>query len=68
MAVYEGHSSAKRIKTDYDYYYYHQGSEGRSEHRAKEGNYRNDERENHVLLITVINPAYSITCVSCEQT
>lgn len=25
---------------------------------------RNDERENHVLLITVINPAYPITCVS----
>lgn len=25
---------------------------------------RNEERENHVLLVTVINPAYPITCVS----
>jgi len=30
--------------------------------------FRNEERENHVLLVTVINPAYPITCVRDAST
>ena len=36
-------------------------------HRGFPGGPRNDERENHVLLLTVINPAYPITCDVIHQ-
>ncbi|RWS30754.1 heterogeneous nuclear ribonucleoprotein L-like protein [Leptotrombidium deliense] len=80
MATYEGHS-AKRIKTDevtiayiiatihltlQDRNYNNPSYYGHTNSRYG-GHPRNDERENHVLLITVINPAYPITCDVIHQ-
>ncbi|XP_015789574.1 heterogeneous nuclear ribonucleoprotein L-like [Tetranychus urticae] len=57
--MYGGH----KRKANYDNYYYYQGpgGEGGGHRMDKSGGYR-DDRENHVLLITVINPAFPITC------
>ncbi|RWS17452.1 heterogeneous nuclear ribonucleoprotein L-like protein [Dinothrombium tinctorium] len=64
MATYE--HTAKRIKTEEDRNYNNPGYYGHSNSRYG-GHTRNDERENHVLLITVINPAYPITCEVIHQ-
>lgn len=51
----------KGMKHGYDHYYQ---SDFRPDYRVKEVGSHRDDRENHVLLITVINPAFPITCVS----
>jgi hnRNP-L/PTB/hephaestus splicing factor len=63
--AYDGHS-AKRIKTDEDRNYNQNNYFGHSNSRYSNPN-RDDDRVNHVLLITVINPAYPITCDVINQ-
>jgi len=65
---FDGHS-AKRIKTEEDRNfnpnntYYHSNSR----YTGHNTNNRNEDKSNHVLLITVINPAYPITCDVIHQ-
>ncbi|KAI1302318.1 Heterogeneous nuclear ribonucleoprotein L [Halotydeus destructor] len=67
MAVYD-HQQSKRLKTDEERGFVPQsGYYGHSNSRYGGGPNRNEERENHVLLITVINPAYPITCDVIHQ-
>jgi len=68
MPSFDGHS-AKRIKTEEDrnfnpnntYYL------SNSRYTGHNSNSRNEDKSNHVLLITVINPAYPITCDVIHQ-
>ncbi|XP_054152930.1 heterogeneous nuclear ribonucleoprotein L-like isoform X2 [Oppia nitens] len=65
--AYDGHS-AKRIKTAEEDRNFGQNTAyfGHSNSRYSNPN-RDDDRVNHVLLITVINPAYPITCDVINQ-
>ncbi|XP_074593154.1 heterogeneous nuclear ribonucleoprotein L-like [Brevipalpus obovatus] len=61
--MFEGHSRKGSKYGGHDFY----SGDFRPDYRTKEpGSYR-DDRENHVLLITVINPAFPITCDIVNQ-
>ncbi|KAF7488369.1 Heterogeneous nuclear ribonucleoprotein L [Sarcoptes scabiei] len=64
-ATYEGHSS-KRLKTEQDRTY-SGGSNYFSHSSSRYGMHRDEERLNHILLLTVINPVYPITCDVIHQ-
>ncbi|XP_075590549.1 heterogeneous nuclear ribonucleoprotein L isoform X2 [Dermatophagoides farinae] len=65
-ATYEGHSS-KRLKTDQDRGFNNNNYFSHSNSRYAGMPREHEERLNHVLLLTVINPAYPITCEVIHQ-